>query len=175
MSIVHVAVAMLFAGCVMGDPVNVIEEDARLDGNAAHIASTYQQYALVNAAPYASGLGAFDINVFVSSEAAAEYKKIDPANTGSNVVLPPGSAIVRAVLNDDKTVAKLTMMVKGVPGYDPSLGDWWFSVTDTHGNPIPDDSGKPQMGRLEACHSCHIPREADDYLFGTPASTKAHS
>jgi len=58
-------------------------------------------------------------------------------------------------------------MGKGPAGYDPTLGDWWFGVTDASGAPLSDSSGE-EVGRLTDCHSCHIPRATDDYLFGVP-------
>jgi hypothetical protein len=49
----------------------------------------------------------------------------------------------------------------------PTLGDWWFGVTDPAGVPITDATGL-QVGKLTACHGCHIPRATDDFLFGVP-------
>jgi len=62
----------------------------------------------------------------------------------------------------------VTLMAKMAAGYDSTLGDWWFGVTDPQGVPLSDANG-PQVGRLTDCHSCHIPRATDDYLFGVPA------
>jgi hypothetical protein len=57
-----------------------------------------------------------------------------------------------------------------VRGYDPTLGDWWFAVTDANGKPLV-DQGVVQVDRLQACHQCHLERAHDDYLFGVPAGT----
>jgi hypothetical protein len=60
-------------------------------------------------------------------------------------------------------------MVKGPAGFSPELGDWWFAVTDAEGVPMQTDAGT-LTGPLVACSTCHLPRDADDYLFGVPAS-----
>ena len=53
--------------------------------------------------------------------------------TGSGVTVSPGTVIVRSVLDASGNVSKLTLMAKGPPGYDPSIGDWWFGETDPTG------------------------------------------
>lgn len=75
--------------------------------------------------------------------------------------------IVREVLDANGEVAKLTMMAKGPPGYDPTLGAWWFGVTDPNGRPLVQD-GQLLVGRLTQCHECHSERADDDFLFGVP-------
>jgi hypothetical protein len=117
-------------------------------------------------APYLSSVGSFDIDVFVSQD-ARNYRRIHPETTGSGVVLSPGTLIVREVLDAQGQVTKITLMAKQRAGYDPTLGDWWFGVTDPAGQPLGDASG-PQVGRLTECHGCHLPRAQDDYLFGVP-------
>jgi hypothetical protein len=52
------------------------------------------------------------------------------------------------------------------------IGDWWFAATDPAGNPLT-TNGVLQVGRLDACHMCHIPRAADDYLLGVPAADES--
>jgi hypothetical protein len=123
-------------------------------------------FARINRAPYASTVGMFDINLYVNEDARS-FRKIHPETSGSGVVMPVGTLIVRDVLDATGAVAKVTLMAKMAKGYDPTLGDWWFGVTDPHGVPLDDTSG-PQVGRLTDCHSCHIPRATDDYLFGVP-------
>jgi hypothetical protein len=78
---------------------------------------------------------------------------------------------VRQVLEPDGGVAKLTLMVKGPPGYNPDLGDWWFGETDPSGTPLTSDAGV-LMGRLSQCYSCHLTRNDDGYLFGVPSSDR---
>lgn len=123
-------------------------------------------FARVNRTPYVSSLGAFDINVYIS-QGVRDYRKIHPETTGSGVVMASGTLIVRDVLDAQGAVTKVTLMAKQAAGYDPTLGDWWFGVTDPAGTPLDDASG-PEVGRLTACHGCHLPRAGDDYLFGVP-------
>lgn len=120
----------------------------------------------IDRAPYLSTVGSFDIDVLVSQDART-YRRIHPETTGSGVTMAPGTLIVRQVLDAQGQVTKVTLMAKQRAGYDPTLGDWWFGVTDPAGEPLTDESG-PQVGRLAACHGCHLPRAQDDYLFGVP-------
>lgn len=136
--------------------------DRRMIGEAANVGAFTQ----INRAPYASTLGAFNLDVYISQDARA-YRRIHPEATGSGVVLPPGTLIVRQVLDAQGQVTKVTLMAKQAAGYDPTLGDWWFGVTDPAGVPLEGASG-PQVGRMTECHGCHIPRAQDDYLFGVP-------
>ena len=81
-----------------------------------------------------------------------------------------GTVIVREVLDARGQITKLTVMAKGPPGYDPSLGDWWFAVTDPRGVPLT-ENGVVQLGRMNQCHNCHLDRGRDDFLFGVPSGT----
>jgi len=133
------------------------------------VASSYaQDFSRVNSAPYQSALGAFDINLFVHGDSRI-YRAIHPEDTTSTtpVDISVGTVIVREVLDSSGAISKLTMMAKGPAGYDPTLGDWWFATTDPAGTPITDATGL-QVGRLSACHGCHVPRETSDFLFGVP-------
>jgi hypothetical protein len=126
-------------------------------------------FAPMNAAPYPTALpSAAPIDVFVSTTSHAWYAAIAPENEGSGVVVPEGTMIVRAVLGAGGATETITLMYKGAPGYNPDLGDFWFGVTDASGEPKVVD-GVAQVGRLEACYSCHAERADDDFLFGVPA------
>jgi hypothetical protein len=128
------------------------------------------QMTRVNLEPYPSTLGTFDINTFVTGD-LADYEKIHPEGMTASVRVAIGTTIVREVLGASGSVAKLTVMRKGPGGYDPTLGDWWFGVTDPRGHPLDGDDGAPQLGRLDACHSCHLDRgSSNDFLFGVPAT-----
>jgi len=129
-------------------------------------ATQLNTFTKINRAPYASTLGPFNINVYVNQDVVA-FRKLHPESSGSHVTLPVGTLIVRQVLDASGKVTKVTLMGKGPAGYDPTLGDWWFGVTDASGAPLSDSSGE-EVGRLTDCHSCHIPRATDDYLFGVP-------
>lgn len=123
-------------------------------------------FSKVNRAPYASTLGAFSIDVYVNQDLRV-YRRIHPETTGSGAVVSVGTIIVRDVLDAQNKVSKVTLMAKQAAGYDPTLGDWWFGVTDPAGTPLEDAAG-PQVGRLTECHGCHLPRAQDDFLFGVP-------
>jgi hypothetical protein len=136
------------------------------DAQMLGVAARFRTFTQVNANPYASTLGAFNIDIY-TSQAARDYRRIHPETTGTGVTMPVGTVIVRNVLDAAGKVTKVTLMGKGPKGYDPSLGDWWFGVTDPAGVPLDDGAG-PQVGAMVECHSCHLPRAADDFLFGVP-------
>jgi len=131
-------------------------------------ASHVSQFTKINTKSYASAIGAFNIDLYVNQD-ATEFREIHPETTGSKVVLPVGTLIVRNVLDASGNITKVTLMGKGPAGYDPTLGDWWFGVTDPTGAPLTDTTGL-QVGRLSGCHGCHVPRASDDFLFGVPAA-----
>lgn len=155
--------AMLLVSCTVEDPPSSDVEQTMLTA-----LSSYASFTKINRAPFASAAGAFDVNV-LTSEASTSYAKIHPDTSDSHVVLPVGTVIVREVLDGTNAIAKLTVMAKAPPGADPTLGDWWFAVTDPRGVPQIVD-GIPQIGPMPACQACHLPRSGDDYLFGV-AST----
>jgi hypothetical protein len=175
---VAVAAVVLAAGCTgqleagmaAPDAAPLPAPDARsmdavdrlMIGEAANVGA----FTRINRAPYGSTVGSFNLDVYVS-QAARSYGRIHPETTGSGVSLPPGTLIVRQVLDAQGQVTKVTLMAKLAAGYDPTLGDWWFGVTDPAGVPLVDGAG-PQVGRLTDCHGCHLPRAGDDYLFGVP-------
>jgi hypothetical protein len=129
-------------------------------------AASYKSWHKVNDQPDASAIGAYNVNMYVRGD-VSEYQSIHPTVMSTESPLSQGTIIVREVLDSSGNVSQLTLMAKGQPGYDPTLGDWWFGLADPSGQPVISD-GVPQLGRLDACHTCHIPRESDDYLFGVP-------
>jgi hypothetical protein len=150
-----------------GNDVTATEPDAAVstvtdfDRAMMETARSYKSFAKIDRAPYTSTLGAFDINVFVRGDVRA-YRSIHPeSTTTAPMKLEVGTVIVREVLDANGQVAKLTLMAKGPAGYDPTLGDWWFGEADPAGTPT-------KMGRLTECHSCHIPRANEDFVFGVP-------
>ncbi len=162
------------AGCMVGEagpaPGSDSDSDANLDAMAlAHLGS-YQAMSKLNVRPYTSALGEFNVNWFVAGDLAS-YRRIHPETSGSGATVAPGTMIVREVLDAAGKPAKLTVMAKAPAGYDPSLGDWWFAVTDIRGVPLVAD-GALQVGRMEACHECHNARTRDDFLFGVPTAAE---
>jgi hypothetical protein len=143
-------------------------QETPLDQATLALAAGYKTFTQVNTRADASAVGSFDINVYVTGDVTT-YERIHPETTTTVSPLAVGTLIVREVLNADGSIDKLTLMAKGPAGYDPSLGDWWFGEADPQCQPIV-DSGGLELGRLDDCHSCHIPRQSDDYLFGVPAA-----
>ncbi len=123
-------------------------------------------FSRVNSMSYTSDLGAFQINVYAYGDVTT-YKSIHPEST-TTATIGVGTVIVREVLDSSGAITALTAIAKAPAGYDSSLGDWWFGKTDATGTPML-EAGSMQVGRLVACHGCHVPREAEDYLFGVPA------
>lgn len=150
------------------DSTDMTLSDEEIDATFLARIGTYAGMPRVNAQPYRSELGAFDVNNFVTGDISA-YRHIHPEQRDSDVRVAVGTTIVREVLEAQGTTAKLTVMAKGPPGFDPSLGDWWFAVTDPTGVPLV-EANAPMIGRLVQCHDCHRERERDDFLFGVPSS-----
>jgi hypothetical protein len=128
---------------------------------------------------YPSNKDPINIAEWVSTSSLSQYLKFAPDLPAPNTLMPVGTIIVRAVYGTPvdaavqdqatQTAAKITLMVKGPPGYDPDLGDWWFAVTDRDGTPIPyANSTSPQQGQMQECHSCHLMQRTitNDFMFG---------
>lgn len=153
------------AGCVVGDVTS--------DPDAAMLADVGGYHAMqrIDTRPFASAIAPVDVNCYAAGDVAT-YREIHPEQDGRGVHVAVGTVIVREVLDDNGKVEKLTVMAKQGAGYDTSLGDWWFGVTDPQGFPLRDDGGNAMLGRLTECHGCHEPRAADDFLFGVSASVE---
>ena len=144
-------------------------QETALDEATLALAANYKAFTQVNARVDASQIGSYDINIYVTGDVDA-YESIHPETSATVAPLAIGTLIVREVLDSSGGVSKLTMMAKGPAGYDPSLGDWWFAEADPQGQPVV-DNGVLEAGQLvDSCHSCHIPRQTEDYLFGVPAA-----
>lgn len=150
-------------GCEVGTV-----DDAELDGANLERVADYHAMSRLNMQAYRSTLGPFDINCYVEGDVGG-YRRLDPEHPGANVTMARGTMIVREVLDAAGRVTKLTVMTKGPPAYDPTLGDWWFAVTDPAGAPL-EENGALLVGRLAQCHDCHRERTRDDFLFGVPAA-----
>jgi hypothetical protein len=171
---------VIAAGCLPAFPTGATstEAAAQMDESAitasiANGAYRYSpQFAPLNRDAYGSTAATgVKINVWVTASQLTAYAKIDPGKAGTGVKLLPGGMIVREVLTADGSVAKLTLMVKGPPGYNSALGDYWFAVTEPDGTPL-EENGAKLTGKLTQCFGCHIPRANDDYLFGVPAAAR---
>jgi hypothetical protein len=174
--------AALASGCMsmMGYPSSEPAAGSGTVDEASILASVaggaYRQgarFEAVSGAPYPSAIAAqTDVDVFVTTADYAMYARISPDQSGSGASLAPGATIVREVLDASGAVSKLTLMVKGPPGYNPTVGDFWFGVTTPDGTPVV-DNGVTQLGKVSACFGCHMPRASDGFLFGVPRADRA--
>jgi hypothetical protein len=96
------------------------------------------------------------ITVFINSVARASmFQKESP-------VFPQGSVIVKqknSRYSDRNTTILYTIMRKRESGYNPSVGDWEFSVVKADGSTI------EASGKIENCQSCHIRKPSSDFVF----------
>ena len=96
------------------------------------------------------------ITVFVNPLArSAMFQKESP-------VFPQGSVIVKQKNGryaDRNTTILYTIMRKREPGYNPSVGDWEFSVVKADGSTV------EASGKIENCQSCHINQTTSDFVF----------
>ena len=94
------------------------------------------------------------LDIYVNELAKQPY--IDEAKH-----FPPGSEIYKPLYNDTerRVFARLVIMVKMKPGYDPKNGDWWYGVYDKSGGEM------YYQGRLKSCIACHKDGKETDYTF----------
>lgn len=177
-----ILLATLASGCLsmMNSPAPDPAPAAATVDDASILASiaggAYRQggrFQAVSGAPYPSAIAAqTNVDVFITAGDYAMYTRISPDQSGSGASLAPGATIVREVLDANGAVSKLTLMVKGPPGYNPMVGDFWFGVTTPDGTPVV-DNGVTLLGKVSACFGCHMPRASDGFLFGVPRADRA--
>jgi hypothetical protein len=59
----------------------------------------------------------------------------------------------------NKSLQVSTIMIKREPGYNPTVGDWEFSVASGDGMQL------QASGKLENCQACHITKTDSDFIF----------
>jgi len=168
--------ALFSASCMSSEPMPTTTAVAAVDDRAilSTLASfrTSPAFQHVNRDSYETALGTgASIDLYVSSNGFAPYATIVPEADGSGAEVPEGTLIVREVKEASGAVKSLTLMYKGPRGYNPDLDDFWFGVTDPAGVPVQQD-GKPRVGKLTDCYSCHLARAQDGYLFGVSADNR---
>lgn len=75
---------------------------------------------------------------------------------------PEGSIIVKEKISTHHEGRKpllYTIMRKREAGYNPTLGDWEFSVVGANGTEL------QATGKLENCQSCHKTKSDSDFVF----------
>jgi len=95
------------------------------------------------------------ITVYVNQVArAAMFTKDSP-------IFPAGSVIVKQ--KSDRLPARntvlYTVMRKRENGYNPTVGDWEFSVVNADGTTV------EASGKLENCQGCHVKQPSTDFVF----------
>ncbi len=73
-----------------------------------------------------------------------------------------GSVIVKEKIGthfEGRKPLLYTLMKKREPGYNPTVGDWEFSVVSGNGTQL------EAIGKLENCQSCHISKKDSDFVF----------
>jgi hypothetical protein len=74
---------------------------------------------------------------------------------------PEGSMIVKEKYStpEDRKPLLYTIMRKRGAGYNPTGGDWEFSVVGPNGTQV------QAIGKLENCQSCHVGKSESDFVF----------
>ncbi len=129
-------------------------------------------FVLVNEDPYPSTVSDKALNIYVSEFALPEYLATDPDSDMSDGMIPRGSFVIREIVDGEGNVEKITSLFRGPEGYNPTSGDFWFSVTDADGEPLFGEDGKPMVGAIASCSGCHAGRAESDYLFGVPKDVR---
>lgn len=131
----------------------------------------YQKWTLVNPQPYyVPAPRAVQCAANSNGPHVGKFIKVYVNAIGQKAMLTqkmpqfaPGSVIVKEkfLKQDSKTPELLTVMVKRKAGYDPHKGDWEYLLVD--GQPEDDNN----RGKLSYCQSCHVPQQAQGYIFRT--------
>ena len=74
---------------------------------------------------------------------------------------PEGSMIVKEKYSspEDRKPLLYTIMRKRAAGYNPTVGDWEFSVVG------PDGTQLQASGKLKNCQGCHLGKNESDFVF----------
>ena len=76
---------------------------------------------------------------------------------------PEGSVIVKEKKGNNSeartTTLLYTVMRKREAGYNPTVGDWEFSVVSGEGTKV------EASGKIQNCQSCHLPQKDSDFVF----------
>jgi len=84
--------------------------------------------------------------------------------------LPYGSIVVKENYMPNKKLGAITVMKK-VPGFNPSAGDWFWVKFAPDGKPMTMEKGGMKMtlaGKVPGCIACHGARSSNDYIYTSP-------
>ena len=77
-------------------------------------------------------------------------------------VFPVGSVVVKEKKErrqESQQPILYTVMTKREKGYNPTVGDWEFSVVSGDGKTLQAE------GRLDNCQACHLTKPESDFIF----------
>lgn len=134
-------------------------------------AEDYQSWRRLNVGPYLSAThGNRYVNNYANARAAG-YGGLKPGDR-----LPPGSVLAKdsfTVTAEGKVfAAALFLMQKLSPGARPKMGDWRYVMILPDGSYFGDSEGD-NAAYIAYCHTCHVKREATDFLFQVPERYRA--
>ena len=105
------------------------------------------------------------LDLWVGETGRALYAQARLAESGTRMVLPVGTTVLRVLRDAQGNVTKYTVLTKREPGFNPP-SDLWFAVYRADGALAWDAGGAPMAGKLESCTNCHLSRANDGYVFG---------
>ena len=138
-------------------------DDARIESAAA----AYRGFTKINAAPFVTQQHAGNprVNVYANALAESSYRTIRPGGVApAGFRFPPGSMLVKEMLETDGSASVLTVMYKKEAGYDSAQGDWWYGRLSPDGVP----TNPAFAGRVDFCVSCHAGSAKWDHAWGVP-------
>jgi hypothetical protein len=141
------------------------------DGAIEALATTYAGFARVNrdAYPTRQHQGNPLVNVFANDVAASTYESLAyGVSPDASVAFPPGSMLVKAMLDSSGSVDVLTVMYKKTAGYASSGGDWWYGRLGPDGVP----TNPAYTGQVDFCVGCHAGAAPSDHAFGVSADNR---
>jgi Cytochrome P460 len=133
------------------------------------LSATYTQFAKLdqNAFPNQQHAGGAMVHVYANETAATRYRQIDTTKPApSDFAFPPGSMLVKEMLDPAGGKPVLTVMYKKAPGYDSEHKDWWYGRLNPDGSP----TNPAFAGKIDFCVGCHAGTAKWDYAWGLPAA-----
>ena len=102
--------------------------------------------------------------VWVTSEHAAAYRELDPADaTSTHAAFPVGFTAIKQQVDDaGEPVGRLLVMSKFSEGFSPDDADWWWGLFENQ----TELSGT--AGVVSFCIDCHVGNDLTrtDYMLG---------
>jgi hypothetical protein len=109
------------------------------------------------------------VHIWVSDEAVAAYKAIDPDDAEATAgPFPEGTMIVKQNLDAaGEPTGAATVLAKQASGFNPDAGDWYWGR-------FGEDGALAQGGVVAFCIDCHASNglESTDWLNGVPTGNQ---